>query len=125
MSAIGPRILWSQGWGVISSPIFGPDLDRDSLRARRASVICNGDPGHRVHLIARKNPLSHPLTDAIIDARTNHLCYVRFEMRQSIVAVGYTSTFELNIDDVNGASLVRSVGMKSMKMTLAYDCIAF
>ena len=62
-----------------------------------AASCANGDPGHRVHLIARKDPLDHPLTDAVIDERTNRFCRVRFEMRQSIVAVGYTFTTELNI----------------------------
>ncbi len=101
-----------------------------------AATCANGDPAHRVHLIARRDPLDHPLTDAVIDVRTNRLCFVRLEMRQSIVAAGYTSTFELNIADVNGESLVRSgtielvlramgFGVKRVTMTLAYDHFAF
>jgi hypothetical protein len=57
-------------------------------------------------------------------------------MRQSIVAVGYTFTTELNIADVDGASLVRSgtmdfvgravgIGVKRVTMTFAYDHVAF
>jgi hypothetical protein len=101
-----------------------------------AATCANGDSGHRVHLIARKDPLDHPLTDAVIDEGTNHLCFVRFEMRQSVVAVGYSSTIELNIADVNGESLVRSgtiqltvravgIGVKRVTMAFAYGHFAF
>lgn len=101
-----------------------------------AATCANGDAAHRVHLIARKDPLDHPLTDALIDEHTGRLCYTRFEMRQSIVAAGYTSTIELNIGDVNGNALVRSgkidvvvravgIGVKRFMMTFAYDHIAF
>jgi hypothetical protein len=101
-----------------------------------AATCANGDPAHRVHLIARKDPLDHPLTDAVIDERTTRFCSVRFEMRQSIVAVGYTFTTELNIADVDGESLVRNgtmdfvgravgIGVKRVTMTFAYDRFAF
>jgi hypothetical protein len=100
------------------------------------ATCANGDSAHRVHLIARKDPLDHPLTDAVIDERTNRLCFVRFEMRQSVVAVGYTSTIELHIGDVGGESLVRSgsielmvralgIGVRRVTMTFAYDHVAF
>ncbi len=96
----------------------------------------NGDQAHRVHLIARKDPLDHPLTDAAIDTRTNRLCFVRLGMHQSVVAVGYDSTIDLNISDVNGESLVRNgtidltlramgFGVKRITMTFAYDHVAF
>jgi hypothetical protein len=101
-----------------------------------AATCANGDPAHRLHLIARKDPLDHPLTDAVIDERTNRFCTVRFEMRQNIVAVGYTFATELNIADVQGESLVRSgtmdfvgravgIGVKRVTMTFAYDHVAF
>lgn len=96
----------------------------------------NGDPAHRVHLVAKSDPLDHPLTDAVIDERTNRLCFVRFQMRQSVVAVGYNTTIELNIADVNGESIVRSgtieltlramgFGMKHVTMRFAYTTIEF
>ncbi len=55
---------------------------------------------------------------------------------QSVVAVGYTFTTELNIADVDGQSLVRSgtmefvgravgIGVKRVTMTFAYDHVAF
>ncbi|MGC2129440.1 MAG: hypothetical protein WA629_05005 [Candidatus Aquilonibacter sp.] len=101
-----------------------------------SATCANGDSAHRVHLIARKDPLDHPLTDAVIDTRTNRLCRVRFEMRQSVVAAGYTFTTELDIADVNGESLVRGgkmdfvgralgIGIKSVRITFAYDHFAF
>jgi hypothetical protein len=100
------------------------------------ATCANGDSAHRVHLIARNNPLDHPLTDAVIDERTNRLCFVRFEMRQSVVAVGYTNTIELNIADVNGESLVRNgtiqftlramgFGVRRVTMTFAYNKVEF
>jgi hypothetical protein len=69
-------------------------------------------------------------------ARTGRFCLVRFEMRQGVVAVGYTFTPELNIADVNGKSLVRSgtmdfigravrIGVKRVTMTFDYDNFAF
>ena len=101
-----------------------------------AATCANGDPAHRVHLIARRDPLDHPLTDAVIDERTNRFCSVRLAMHQSVVAAGYTATFELNIADVNGESLVRSgtiefvvrlmgFGVKHVRMTFAYDHFSF
>ncbi len=42
----------------------------------------NGDAGHRVHLVARENPHSHPLSDAVIDLRTGKLCSMSFAIRQ-------------------------------------------
>jgi hypothetical protein len=106
------------------------------VRDGGAATCANGDPAHRVHLIAWKDPLDHPLTDAVIDERMNRLCFMRFEMRQSVVAVGYTNTIELNIADVDGESLVRSgtielilramgIGVKRVTLTFAYDHVAF
>jgi hypothetical protein len=100
------------------------------------ATCANGDSAHRVHLIARNHPLDHPLTDAVIDERTNRICFVRFEMRQSVVAAGYTNTIELNIADVNGEPLVRSgtiqfmlramgFGVRRVTMTFAYDNVEF
>ncbi|HVA27439.1 MAG TPA: hypothetical protein VNF68_04625 [Candidatus Baltobacteraceae bacterium] len=101
-----------------------------------AATCANGDPAHRVHLIAYSDPLDHPLTDAVIDTRTDRICFLRLEMRQSVIAAGYNSTFELNIADVNGESLVRNgaivviarvagIGVKSVKVRFAYDRFAF
>jgi hypothetical protein len=101
-----------------------------------AATCANGDQAHRVHLVARKDPLDHPLTDAVIDVRTNRLCYARLEMRQSVVAASYTSTIELNVADINGESLVRSgaidltlraagFDVKHITMSFAYDDVAF
>lgn len=101
-----------------------------------AATCANGDSAHRVHLIARRDPLDHPLTDAVIDQRTNRFCYVRLAMHQSVVATGYSGTFELNLGDVDGESLVRSgridfvvramgFGVKYVHMTFAYDHVAF
>lgn len=100
------------------------------------AMCASGDPGHRVHLIAYRDPLRHPLTDAVIDERTDHLCFVRFGLHQSIVAAGYDATIELNIDDVGGYSLVRSgkvtltgrvagFAVKSITMHFTYDRLAF
>ena len=100
------------------------------------ATCANGDSAHRVHLTARKDPLDHPLTDAVIDERTNRFCFVRLAMHQSVVAAGYSGTFELNIADVDGESLVRSgtiefmvrlmgFGVKHVRMTFAYEHFSF
>ncbi len=101
-----------------------------------SGTCANGDAAHRVHLIARRDPLDHPLTDVAIDVRTNRLCFARFEMRQSVVAAGYASTIELNIADVDGESMVRSgsidvlaraigIGIKRVTIAFTYDNFAF
>jgi hypothetical protein len=101
-----------------------------------AATCANGDAAHRIHLIARRDPLEHPLTDAVIDQRTGRLCSVRLAMHQSVVAAGYNGTIDLNIEDVNGQSLVQSVmldflvramgvGVKRFTMRLDYDGFAF
>jgi hypothetical protein len=101
-----------------------------------AANCANGDAAHRIHLIARRDPIDHPLTDVVIDQRTNRFCSVRLGMHQSVVAAGYSGTIDLNIEDVNGQSLVRSVmvdflvramgvGVKHFTMRLDYDDFAF
>ena len=101
-----------------------------------AATCANGDPAHRVHLIARRDPLDHPLTDAVIDERTNRFCYVRFECIRASSLRDTAVTFELNIADVDGESLVRSgtiefvvramgFGVKYVRMTFAYDHFSF
>jgi hypothetical protein len=101
-----------------------------------AATCGNGDAAHRIHLIARSDPLDHPLTDAVIDERTDRLCSVRLAMHQSVVAAGYSGTIDLNIEDVNGQSLVRNgtidflvramgIGVKHFTMRLNYDNFAF
>lgn len=37
----------------------------------------NGDPGHAVHLVARRNAHDHALTGATIDLRTHRLCMIQ------------------------------------------------
>jgi hypothetical protein len=101
-----------------------------------AAACPNGDDAHRIHLIARRDPIEHPLTDVVIDRRTGRLCSVRLGMHQSVVAAGYNGTIDLNLEDVNGQSLVRSgmldfemramgVGVKRVTMRLDYDDFAF
>lgn len=101
-----------------------------------AATCANGDDAHRIHLVARRDPIDHPLTDAVIDERTGRFCSVRLGMHQSVVAAGYNGTIDLNIEDVNGQSLVRSVmvdfivramgvGVKRFTMRLVYDDFAF
>ena len=106
------------------------------VRDGGAAQCADGASAHHVHLVARRDPLDHPLTDAFIDERTGHLCFVRFVMRQSVVAAGYTGTIDLNITDVNGQSLIRSgtydfvframgFGVKRVTMTFSYDSFTF
>lgn len=101
-----------------------------------AASCANGDAAHRIHLIARRDPLDHPLTDAVIDERTGRFCSLHFGMHQSVVAAGYSGTIDLSIEDVNGQSLVRSgtidflvramgIGVKRFTMRLGYDDFAF
>lgn len=45
-----------------------------------ATMCDNGDPGHMLHLVARGDPLHHPLTDATVDLRTGTFCMMRFSL---------------------------------------------
>jgi hypothetical protein len=67
----------------------------------------NGDPGHRVHLVAWRDPQSHPLTDATIDLTTQMLCEVRFGVHQSGV-LGVTGDIALDLGTEHDLSVVES-----------------
>lgn len=73
-----------------------------------AAACANGHPGHMVHLIARKDPMKYPLTDATIDVQTMRLCMLRFGVKYSVVAASATALVEYNLADENGYYLVSS-----------------
>ncbi|HET9030062.1 MAG TPA: hypothetical protein VFN49_07795 [Candidatus Aquilonibacter sp.] len=70
-----------------------------------AATCANGDAGHRVHLIARRDPQAHPLTDAVIDMRTQQLCGVRFGFRQS-GPLSASGVIDLDLAAIDGTMLV-------------------
>jgi len=65
-----------------------------------AAFCASGEPAHRVHLIAYRDPLDHPLTDAIIDTRTQEFCSLRFGLHQSAVIGSATGEMVLDFRHV-------------------------
>lgn len=100
-----------QGRGTTRVPIFDPTWNGiyawmryglegppDSVGAARCS---NGDEGHALHLVARRDPQAHPLTDAVVDVQTGGFCEMRFGFRQS-GPLSATGVMDLNLNRVGG-----------------------
>lgn len=84
-----------------------------------AASCANGHPGHMVHLIARRDPMKYPLTDATIDLRTNRLCMLRFGVRYSVVAASASALVEYQLADEDGYYLVKSAHFEMTGHALA------
>lgn len=84
-----------------------------------AAACANGHLGHMVHLIARKDPMKYPLTDATIDLQTMRLCMLRFGVKYSVVAASATALVEYNLADENGYYLVDSARFEMAGRALA------
>jgi hypothetical protein len=73
-----------------------------------AAACANGNAGHAVRLVARRDPLRYPLTGATIDLTTGNLCAVRFNAKIAAAAglVGATGGAQLDIENVFGYEVV-------------------
>jgi hypothetical protein len=102
-------------------------------------TICStGRPGHAVHLVARRDPMEYPLTEATVDVGTGDLCAVRFNARVEGPAslVGATGSARLDLERVGGYDVVsdehfdvdlRAVGIavKHFGIDIDYSNFAF
>ena len=97
-----------------------------------------GAPGHAVRLVARRDPMHYPLTQATIDVRTGDLCSVHFNARIEGLAgvVGATGGARLDIQNVAGYDVVtnerfdidlRAIGIavKHVGIDVAFSGFAF
>ncbi len=64
------------------------------VRDAGAAVCPNGDPGHQVQTIARRDPEHHPLLNATIDLHNGVSCSLRFHIAGSGPMVGITGYAE-------------------------------
>jgi hypothetical protein len=98
----------------------------------------NGDGGHALRLVARRDPLRYPLTGATVDLRTGDLCALRFNANVNAAGglVGATSGAQLDLENVGGYEVVtnerfdidlRAVGIavKHLNINVAYSDFTF
>lgn len=101
-------------------------------------ACANGDSGHAVRLVARHDPLKHPLTGATVDLSTGDLCRLRFNARVSAAAglLGATGGAQLDLENVGGYVVVanerfeidlRAIGIavKHVSLNVAFSDFAF
>jgi hypothetical protein len=95
-----------------------------------------GVPGHRIHLVAYDDPLEHPLTDAIIDARTQEICSLRFGLRQGLGVGSATGEMVINFERVGEYQVISDseIGfdihgfgfeLKHMGLSVSYSNLVF
>ncbi len=70
------------------------------VRDAGAAVCPNGDPGHQIQTIARRDPDTHPLTNATIDLHNGVFCSLRFGIPGAGPLVGVTGYVEENFGTV-------------------------
>lgn len=84
--------------------VLGPNY-YDAIDA--GPLACSdGRPGHHLHLIARSDPVAHPLTDVVIDETSSRFCTMRFHQ---VVKSGPNNGFfdiDLHFADKNGYYLI-------------------
>jgi hypothetical protein len=103
-----------------------------------AATCANGNAGHAVRLVARRDPLRYPLTGATVDLTTGDLCAVRFSARvnAAVGLVGATGNAKLDLENVAGYEVVtnerfdidlRAIGIavKHISVDIAYSDFAF
>jgi hypothetical protein len=103
-----------------------------------AAACPNGDGGHALRLVARRDPLRYPLTGATVDLRTGDLCALRFNANVNAAGglVGATSGAQLDLENIRGYEVVtnerfdidlRAVGIavKHLNINVAYSDFNF
>lgn len=101
-----------------------------------AAACANGDPGHMVHLIARRDPQHYPLTDATIDMHNGLFCMMRFSIKYADGPFGVTGYVELHFGmqgeywvatDMNMIDDVRALGiaLHHIAVRVSYHDFAF
>ncbi len=103
-----------------------------------AAPCANGDPGHEVHLVARHDPLLYPLSDAVVDLRTDTFCMLRFGARADFAAglAGANGSADLDLTRVDGYDIVKDerfainlraagIAVKHIDVSIAYSRFAF
>jgi hypothetical protein len=103
-----------------------------------SATCANGDGGHALRLVARRDALRYPLTGATVDLRTGDLCALRFNSNVNAVGglVGATSGAQLDLSKTDGYDVVsnerfvidlRAVGIavKHLNIDVTYSDFAF
>jgi hypothetical protein len=73
------------------------------------ATCAGGDPGHGVHLVALRDPLRYPISDAVVDMRSGDICTLDFDARVNAIAglVGANGEAELHFAEQDGYVVVR------------------
>jgi hypothetical protein len=67
------------------------------------AVNCaDGRPGHHLHMVARTDPKTHPLTDVVIDTQTMRFCSMRFHESLGNALLGMSFDVDLHFGTVDG-----------------------
>ncbi|HEY3676290.1 MAG TPA: hypothetical protein VGK84_09885 [Candidatus Tumulicola sp.] len=103
-----------------------------------SATCANGNDGHALRLVARRDPLRYPLTGATVDLHTGDLCAIRFNANVNAAGglVGATSGAQLDIGKVGGYDVVtnerfvidlRAVGIavKHLDIRVAFSNFTF
>lgn len=103
-----------------------------------AATCATGASGHAVRLVARRDPMRHPLTGATIDLKTGDLCALRFnaKVRGAGGLVGATAGAQLDLANTRGYCIVtnerfsidlRAIGIavKHVDVNVSYSNFAF
>jgi hypothetical protein len=103
-----------------------------------AATCPNGNGGHALRLVARREPLRYPLTGATVDVRTGDLCALGFNANVNAAGglVGATSGAKIDLKNVGGYDVVtnerfdidlRAVGIavKHLTINVAYSNFSF
>ncbi len=102
------------------------------------ATCANGNAGHSVRLVARRDRLRYPLTGATVDLTTGDICALRFSAKVNAAAglVGATGGAQVNLESVAGYDVVvderfdvnlRAIGIavKHLAVEVAYSNFAF
>ncbi|MHB8462106.1 MAG: hypothetical protein ACYDA1_05635 [Vulcanimicrobiaceae bacterium] len=105
------------------------------VRDEGAATCPNGDSGHMLHTIARRDADAHPLTDVVVDLHSGVFCSLRFGVKQSGM-MGLTGYVEEHFSkvgpywlatDVQFVSDLRLMGiaMRHLTVNIAYSDLKF
>jgi hypothetical protein len=96
-----------------------------------------GSPGHALHLVAVRDPDNHPLTDVVVDTRSQRFCSMRFRLFDYFAAgSGFKGDMTVQFGDTSGQWLINDVhaefamrllgaSLKQVQLGFAYSDVRF
>lgn len=101
-----------------------------------AQACPGGEPGRHLHLKPRFDPANHPLSDVVVDSKSERFCSMRFTLQSSGLVYAMNGWMELHFGQVGAYWLVTggngNIGMqffgqqyKSSPIAFSYSNLAF